>query len=147
VLHLTLNTGHCRESPRSEVGDDILPMVRPWLKPGAHNLPLPGDWRFEVPIMDRGWIGTVYSGEAPLVTVGIAATERQADAVWPALESMYLMITDKCPSATADWKPPHRPAKSPWVAAVIVGAMPEAVASMIDDLERCLAWAWVEIVD
>jgi hypothetical protein len=147
MLHLTLNTGHCYELPRSDVGDDILPTVRPWLKPGEHNLPMPSDCRLEVCILDRGWIGTVYSGKAPLVTIGIAATELQADAVWPALESMYLVLTDKSPFAAADWKPPRRPAQSPWVAAVIVGAMPETVANLITDLERCLAWAWVEMVD
>lgn len=36
--HLTLLTGHTRESPRSEVADHVIEAMRPWLAPGPHRL-------------------------------------------------------------------------------------------------------------
>ena len=143
MIHLTLNTGHRRESPRSEVCDDVLPIVRPWLTPGEHDLVMPGNCRLNVPIVEHGWIGTLYSGDAQLVTIGIAADESQADQVWPTLESLYLGLTDESPLATTNGQLSNRPTSTPWVAAVIVSPM-KTIAQMIHDLERCLAWAWLE---
>ena len=145
MIHLTLNTGLWRLSPRWEVKDDVLPIVAKHLEPGEHQLPWFGEsTRLVVPSSDHGWLGTVCDGEAALVTIGVAANDQDADVVWPALESPYLSVTDRPPFAAADWRSPHRPVSTPWVASVIVGPMPETVAGMIGNFERYLAWAVVE---
>jgi len=146
MIHLTLNTGHTRESPRHDVRDDLLPLARPLLEPGEHEL----RWfspvvRMVVPIHTVGWLGTIFDGETPLVTIGIAADDRDAQVVWPALESLYLNLTDRSPVAGIDWRASHRPDRTPWIASVIVGAMSPGLASTIADLERCLAWAFVNL--
>ncbi len=148
MQHYTLNTGHSRSSPRSEVRDDVIPIMAPLLEPGEHPVPWFGpDIRLVVPGGADAWLGTVYEWNVPLVTIGIAATAQQANEIWPALESLYLQLTDRPPFAGIDWRAPRQPERLPWVAAVIVGPMPAHVASMIGDFERCLAWAWVEAHD
>jgi hypothetical protein len=132
--------------PRHEVRDDLLPLVQPLLEPGDHEL----RWfnpvvRMVVPIHTVGWLGTIFDGETPLVTIGIAADDRDAEVVWPALESLYLNLTDRNPVAGIDWRASHRPDRTPWIASVIVGAMSPGLASTIADLERCLAWAFVDL--
>jgi len=145
MIHLTLNTGHWRFSPRWEVNDNVLPMVTERLEPGEHRLEWFGELtRLVVPSIDHGWLGTVYNGEAPLVAIGVATNDRDADMVWPALESLYLSVTDKPPFASADWRSPHRPVSTPWVASVIIGPILETDADKIGKLERYLAWAFME---
>jgi hypothetical protein len=146
VIHLTLNTGDTRETPRHEVRDDLLPLVRPLLEPGEHEL----RWftpvvRLVVPTHSVGWLGTIYHGEAPLVTIGIAADDRDSEVVWPALESLYLKLTDRGPVAAINWRASHRPHCTPWIASVIVGEVSPGLASTIADLVRCLAWAFVDL--
>src|SRR6476646_5505680 len=119
MLHLTLNTGHTQELPRHEVRDDLLPVVRPMLEPGEHEL----RWfdpvvRLVVPTHTVGWLGTIYNGETPLLTIGIAADDRDAEVVWPALESLYLSLTDRMPFAGIDWRAYRRPDQTPWIASV-----------------------------
>jgi hypothetical protein len=43
---------------------------------------------------------------------------------------------------SADFQAPHRPAALPWLAVALVN--PLGVPSWAGDLERCLAWAFVE---
>ena len=145
MIHLTLNAGQWRLSPRWEICDDVLPMVADLLEPGKYQLPRFGEsTRLAVQNRSRGWLGTVYDGEAPLVTFGVAANDQDADVVWPVLESLYLFVTDRPPFASADWRSPRRPVSTPWVASVLVGAMSPGLAIAIAEFERCLAWAFIE---
>jgi hypothetical protein len=146
MIHLTLNSGLKRELPRHEVRDDLLPLVRPLLEPGEHEL----RWfspvvHLVVPTHTVGWLGTIYDGEVPLVMIGIAADDRDAEVVWPALESQHLNLTDRSPVVGIDWRAAHRPDQTPWIATVIVGAVSPGLAGTIADLERCLAWAFVDL--
>jgi hypothetical protein len=52
-------------------------------------------------------------------------------------------VTDQGALATADWQAPHQTEVLPWCAAVIVGPLGEA-AWWVGDLERILAWAWLD---
>jgi hypothetical protein len=144
VLHYTLNTDHCRVSPRSEVPDHALPLLAPLLEFGEHRLPgkLGQKYRLVVPAADAGFAATVCRGDAPLVTLGVAATEEDAAVVWPALEGLYLQITDTGPLAAAGLPAPHRPESLPWCAVVLLGPLGEA-PGWLSDFERCLAWAWL----
>jgi hypothetical protein len=146
MIHLTLNSGLMRELPRHEVRDDLLPLVQPLLEPGEHEL----RWfnpvvRLIVPTHTVGWLGMIYNGNTPLVTIGIAADDRDAEVIWPALESVYLNLTDRGPVAGTDWRAAHRPDRAPWIASVITGEMSPGFTSTIADLERCLAWAFVDL--
>ena len=146
MILLTHNTGHTTELPRHDVRDDLLPLVRPLLEPGEHEL----RWfspvvRLVVPIHTVGWLGTIYDGEALLMMIGIAADDRDAEVVWPALKSMYVSLTVRGPVTGIDWLAPHPPDQTPWIASVIVGAMRPGLASEIADFERCLAWAFVDL--
>jgi hypothetical protein len=146
LYHLTVNTGHGRLSPRHEVRDDTLPAVTPLLSPGDHPLPFElgrEGWHLVVPTCPAGWLGTLYLRDVPMATVAVAATAADEAALWPALEALYLKVTDQGPPAAADWRAPHQPPGLPWCAAVLVGPL-GAAAAWIGDFERCIAWAWLE---
>lgn len=144
MIHYTLNTGHTRDSPRSEVADDTLAIVAGWLTPGTHALPMPGYRLVVADENDAGLIATIYSSLAPVVTIGVAESDWAAEQIWPAIEAMYCKITDQGPMASFDWQAPKRPEPTPWVAAVILGDTPPESMGMLGDLERCIAWAWLE---
>jgi hypothetical protein len=149
MLHLTLNTGYPRESPRSEVGDDVIEMMRPLCRPGTH--PLPGaigpDWTVQVASGEAGGLlFMVFHNERSVVACGVAGDDVAADEMWPILERFYLDLTDQAPHRNADWQSPQRPASTPWCAVVMVTIDPSifATADWLDDFERCLAWTWLE---
>lgn len=127
--HYTLNTGHNRESPRSEVSDDAIAVCRQLLSPGRHQLPgVIGGYTLAVPLADFGWLGTVYQARAPIATIGVAVDERDATIIWPAIVKMY----------GADVEAPPLP----WCAVVLHVVSP--AYEWLGDFERCMAWAWIE---
>lgn len=141
MIHLTLNTGHSRVSPRHEVTDQAIAASRAWLAPGDYRLPIMG-YRLVVPACHHGYGATVYRGETPLVTFGAADSAEAAAEIWPPLEGMYLGLTDSGPFARADFRAPKMPDSLPWLAAVVTLAGPGE--DWIGDMERCIAWAWLE---
>ena len=144
IIHFTLNTGHSRVSPRSEVGDDIIAMLAPLTTPGEHVHRLPPGYRIVVPESPAGLVATVFRGATPITTFGAAATDADAGVVWAALE--YLVNS---PAAMQfhgeDGAPRHgRPDSLPWVAAVVLRGVGHDDTVWLADFERCLAWAWLE---
>lgn len=81
VIHYTLNTGHSRVSPRSEVSDNVIATLRPAIESPESSLGdlVPGldDYRLVIPQMQHGLVSTVFRGQAPLVTLGVANTDVQ----------------------------------------------------------------------
>lgn len=146
MLHYTLNTGHTRTSPRSEVGDDVIAKMASLLGPGHHDLGRFAEtfrgYHVTVPECDAGLVATLWSEKAPLVTFGVAATEEDEDVVWPVLEQMYLKLTELPVLRSADFQASRKPDSLPWLAVVLVA--PHLVPSWVADFERCLAWAWLE---
>lgn len=140
LTHYTLNTGHSRQSPRSEVTDGAIADVRPMLADGVHVLVFAG-YTVRTTAGQCSLLATLHDAGGPLVSFAVADTEDGADEVWPHLERLYLDLTDRPPFSRANWQPPRRPQSLPWLACVIVGApMPSWAA----DLERSMAWAWLE---
>jgi hypothetical protein len=142
--HYTLNTGHNRLSPRAEVGDDLLPKMAELLETGEHDL---GAWaglfagfRLVVPVCPTGWLGTLYRGPAPLVTIGVAGNEEEATAIWRGLQDLYLKVTELPTMRAADFKAPKQP-PLPWVSVALIA--PWILPDWVGDIERCLAWAWL----
>lgn len=137
MLHLTLNTGHVRESPRGEVGDDVIAALRPVLLAEGGPLPHPPGYVLGVARVGGGEVYTISSvmgtGDpepVPLVTCWLARED--AEAVWR-----------QVPSVTAGVEMPDR---VPWLAVLLHPTAllrPDAL-SWLGDAERCIAWALME---
>jgi hypothetical protein len=140
LLHYTLNTGHTRASPRAEVADDILDLLRPLTAPGDHPVPRTPGYRVVVPETGGGIVFTVYRHDVPLVTCGVADTPEASAELWPILERFYLGLTDSGPLASVGFSAPHQPEGLPWLAVVLVSPQ---VPPWVADLERCMAWAFL----
>ena len=144
--HYTLNTGHSRVSPRSEIAEGVLPKIASLLAVGEHALAELADffagYRLVVPRTESGYFATLYRHDRPLLSLAVAATEEDEAAVWPALEGLYLKVTEAPGLRAADFQAPHKPPSLPWVAVAVVGLL--NVPSWAGDFERCLAWAFVE---
>lgn len=54
MTHYTLNTGHSRESPRSEVRDNVIELCRGLLAPGEHPMPNDPAYTLTVPACRHG---------------------------------------------------------------------------------------------
>lgn len=129
MIHLTLNTGHARVSPRAEVADHVLPIVAPLLKPGRHAVPgVIGGYELAVPVCEAGWLGTVYQATLPIATIGVAADDADAAVIWPALLAVY--------------RQPAKMPQPPWCSVVLHLVAP--AYDWLGDFERCLAWTWIE---
>lgn len=141
LQHVTLDTGHVRRSPRSEVRDDIVAMLGDWIgRMLAGETVSAGDVGIVLTAQARGRCLVVEVAESrtldPLATIGIGAHSRCGSPLWRELHA------DARATATS----PDRPPVEPWVAARLRPDLQQhlGLADVIADLERCLAWAWIE---
>lgn len=137
IWHITLNTGDVRQSPRSEVGDDIIEALQPLLiADGTHKMPVPG-YTLKVSRLGSNLIATVMQQAVrPFVTIGIATRSTGAARLWQELHK----IAPTTVPHTADMP------SAPWCAALLHTAVEQDIpaTSWLGDFERCLAWAWIE---
>lgn len=152
INHLTLTTGHNARTSRSDVADDVLAVVAPWLQSIVNTgqktpLPVPALSHFIAIayVQDGGLVVTVYgpswphrqgqpaSADIPLVTFGVAQRSRHSEPLWA-----MLMANFEHPEGI------KQPA-TPWCAvAVHPSIMMHADAiGWLADFERCVAWAWI----
>ena len=152
ITHITLSTGHSRHSPRSEVSDDALSALAPWLDHAVISgqrepLPVPELSHFSAHVTnDQGLLlctmygpsgphraSKPYAGDTiPIVTIGVAQSIRRGQELWALMRTQF--------GAADIQKPPE-----PWCAAAIlpgITAYP-GMAEWLGDFERCLAWAWI----
>lgn len=148
MLHYTLNTGHSRESPRSEVSQAAIDLLTPMLAGG--EFPIPGTSAMVSVDTDGPMLcALVYlvrgSEEIHLVQIVVNDMDDD-DALWALVESEYLHDTDTGPLATCDMAPPKKPASVPWCAITLDLDSASEIEQMewLGDFERCLAWAWIE---
>lgn len=138
VQHITLTTGHQRRSQRAEISREAMDACEAALRAAlaGESAPIPHtDCSLRAERRGRGLLATVLCGETPLVTLGIAAHSRGAEALWRELHDGALVVTDE-----------RVVAEEPWCAARLeigVLSVPDAVA-WLGDFERCLAWTWIE---
>lgn len=141
IAHITLSTGHIRRSPRSEVGDDALAVLVPWLeaaRAAGEPIPLPAEslahYSGKVMLEDGALLCTIYGpGAVPLVTFGVAQRSRQGEPLWELLAGM------------GQPSPAARMPSAPWCGVVLHPSavlFPDAM-EWLGDLERCVAWAWI----
>lgn len=137
MLHLTLNTGHVRESPRSEVGDDVIDMLRPLVRTTGGPLPHSPGYAAQITRAGRDAMYTISrvidDEAAPLVTCGLAVDDPET--VWHALV--------RCTGGRVQ---AEMPSATPWLGIVIhpVTLLAPAALSWLGDAERCIAWALIE---
>lgn len=155
LRHITLTTGHSRDSYRNEVSDeavavcaDIIARITAGEISEPARIPGVGDYYLSGRASSRCLVATVWSGQpspsltdpsvpAPICTIGVAAHSRCGHSLWRMLhtygETPVVTDTDRCPA-------------EPWVGVTLdagIVAHPEA-AHWLSDFERCLGWAWYE---
>lgn len=151
--HTTLQTGHTRRSNRAEVSGETMARISPWLAAlveSGQPAPLPvsvlSNYTGHASMIEGSLLITI-GGPAPtggpmagkpppLITVGVAKRSRHGATLWP------LMISDVMPRAKLGIERPGEP----WAAVAIwptIAFFPDA-SGWLGDLERCIAWAWLE---
>lgn len=153
IEHVTLNRGHYRASPRSEVDDAALAVVAELLARGLDGqrpvLPaVEPSCSLRVSAAGSVMLATVETAPAvalgipavPIVTIGVAADPSSPDGreLWRRLHDTPMDLR------TQAGRPPH----GRWCAVRIepgAGLLsdPAAVLPVLADFERVLAWAWV----
>lgn len=154
INHITLSTGHLRQSPRSEVDDAVLAWVSPWLNTALASrkrtpLPLPELAHYSALglVEDGALVVSVYGpsgphseGRAalggtgtPLVTLGVAQRPEIGQSLWAMMGIAF-------PVQAGLQKPAE-----PWCA---VAVHPSAIMYLesitwLADFERCVAWSWI----
>lgn len=145
IRHVTLTTGHARDSYRSEVSDDAIAACRALIDrlltdPTATvQIPGVGDYHLGGRISGRCMVATVWSG-APSVciaTIGIASHSRCGASLW-----RQMHISGETPVVTD----PERCPPEPWVAAALDAGIAQHMEATywLGDFERVLAWAFLE---
>ncbi|MCL2779619.1 MAG: hypothetical protein FWD73_16635 [Polyangiaceae bacterium] len=132
MQHYTIETGHCRESPRSEVSDAVITALTPLLVSGTHKLPAPRGYQMRVTVDGQQLAATALTPSgAPLVTAVVAVDDAGLSAV--------LRATGAHPAI-----PLRAPALLVTIHPTI--ALDAGASSWLGDWERCVAWAWIDRV-
>ena len=149
INHITITSGHIARTSRSDVSDEVLAIVSPWLKKiinTEEKYPLPvaelSNYSAIAYVIEGGLLMTVYGsfsdgsstdGTVPLVTFGVAHKSRQSEPLWAMMLANF--------EHDQNIKQPS----TPWCAVAIHSTIilhPDAL-SWIGDFERCVAWAWI----
>ncbi len=131
LCHYTITSGHSRQSPRSEVRDDVIAELAPLLCPGNHPMPAPaGGYRLRVTIDGSTMAATVTTGSGiPLATTIVCVDQAGLDAALRAT-GMIPATEISLPCALVEIHP-------------TLALDPDA-SGWLGDFERCIAWAWIE---
>lgn len=147
LTHYKLNTGKTVESKRSS--QEIIDRLRALAAAGGI---IPGRHPFRVKV-DHGLGSALFSiwwGEHPVVTCGVAWTVAGANTVWPFLEKHYREVSDLLIPALVDrdlasmvTAAAEQPASLPWLGAVsyplkITRRPPDI--SWLSEFECAMAW-------
>lgn len=150
IRHITLTTGHVRNSYYGEAGDDIVAACRDLITratadEGATPARIPGVGAYSLTgqASARCLTLSVWADGPPaevICTIGVALHSLCGATLWRRLhqwsEAPVLTDRTKCPP-------------EPWVSAALQAGIerhPGALA-WLGDMERCLAWAWLEMRD
>lgn len=146
ILHITLTTGHTRRSPAAEVTAETRQMLAPVLRAALQSrstIPYVGDYQLTGTAEGRSAsVWTIWSGDVPIITVGVARTSRAGAPLWRRLHELHVADAGVPPVVTD----PQRPPQAPWCAARLDAGIelhPD-VSEWAGDLERCIAWTWLE---
>lgn len=141
LYHLTINTGHARESPRAEVPDWAIAKLMPVVKGGGGALGVPG-WHLDIlHRLDGGAIWQIGPGGQfePWVICATCWNPQYSDQAWANL--MRLVTAMGMPAGAA----PNT--DMPWLAVMMLPSMqglPMDDVFAMGDAERCIAWTLIE---
>jgi hypothetical protein len=156
--HVTMTTGHVRRSVRAEISAEALAVCRELLdtvragRPLDTGAPIPGllhpsGQPYHLVLADdpssRCLLLAVTAARGQrLVTLGLAGHSRCGARLWRALHT-YAREWALPVATDAGRCPPE-----PWAAALLDADSPQhlAVLPALGDLERCLGWAWFEMI-
>lgn len=145
IQHITIQTGHVRRSWRHEIDPAILEQVGAILADALRgDRQIPGDppgCILRAMRSGRCLLASVRSPEEsgariPLVTFGVAAHSRCGASLWRLLTEVPVRVSsDPCP-------------EEPWCAVRLEAglAVYPAAAHWLGDMERCIAWAWMDLL-
>jgi hypothetical protein len=141
IRHITLTTGHTRDSFAGEISPEAIEVCTALIDQMivGKRPPIPGFQSFRISGVSYGrcFVATVWSGNEPIVTIGIANHSRCGAETWRALHKSAAL-----PCATQSDEYPQ----APWCAARLEPHCmfyPDAM-NWLGDFERCLAWAFLE---
>lgn len=144
IAHITLSTGHTRQSPRAEVSPKTIRALKPWLALALESdapYPLPGTlgsaegFAMQASVLHGGLICHVsHEHDGLLVTFGVAARSRQAGELWAWMCAQYGSRSNLLAPGT------------PWCAVALQTglALQSDAAQWLGDFERCVAWTWLD---
>jgi len=146
LLHITLNTGHCRASYPAEVDPLVMVTARGLVhrmlrKQLGHPVAIPGVRGYLLSGQSAGgnMVATVWHAlDLPILSMGVCTDAVSGANLWRTLHMVQGLATNV-----------HAQPRSPWLGVVLLPGMvqtpPEAMA-WLGDLERCLGHAWMEIL-
>ena len=132
LAHLTMNTGDLVHSPRDRVPSGTVAWLAPIVAAGrgeAAGIPFAIGRRVEGAALFR-------LGEPATAVCGVCWAEDRAPATWGKLLAVVDVRGVRVPPAE------HPPV--PWLAAVLLTALPPETVERLADLERCIAWVLLE---
>ena len=133
MIHYTINPGNSVEQNLSALSPGALDVLRPLVDSGGGKLQPPfAAYRVQIVQGEGCAVFTLFRGQEPLLTCGLASTQAGANEVWPAIEELYLGVSDKITFQGMDSEP-CQPASIPWLAVLM---MPHILFTAKDDVGR-----------
>lgn len=154
--HLTLNTGHLRASPRSEVHGDVRRALRPIAETSGGPIPgLTGWYLHLIHSVESGLDGSVYfqiarergRSQRPVVQCMLCWQASEHEAAWNVAREGYTAHEPELRTMRLWRAPPPKPPTVPWLAVwltpFVVRVDPLTLCAF-GDLERCVAWTLLD---
>lgn len=159
LYHLSMNTGHVAETPRSSVERLTIDLLRPLVVGFGGPIPMPGAWSMFCTVLHG--IGSTKEAHAhftlsraskPIINGAVCWAETTADRTmaWTTLRDSYEPVRKTLPVTIARPATSLPPSKSPWLAVWMtaeIAHVPTYEIGMLGDLERCLAWTFIDVFD
>ncbi|TNH04953.1 hypothetical protein FHQ26_05505 [Testudinibacter sp. TR-2022] len=139
INHLTVNTGHSRKSPKSEVAQDTLDMLKPWVRDMLKG--------YSVSIADENYACKIGKHNAKLCEFIICRIDdkmRQTEIIKAVLCTHSREKKSAWKLAQGQGEPPEVPFLA--VKLMLENMKPEYQEDLIwiADFERCIAWAYID---
>lgn len=159
LLHLTINTGHVRQSPRSEVDQKVIDMLLPMIDNEAGGFPKLGIGfdlfrpltKEHKPIDGAAVVNIVpwpmTADSLPYATLFCCWNEDMDEQTWSEAESMVDAYRDVMEQAGHPKLSFDKPNRTPWLAVMLfptIASLDPDRVEMMGDMERCLFWALAE---